>query len=767
MILDYYYYPKAKKLSISYINDKAQKSLMEFNVNRFKTYYYTPKGKFLTWEGSHSDVRWTEKPHKFDIRTYMTELNTEHKEMLNKRTFPKVYAFDIETAISEEFPDPAIAAQPITTISIASPNLNTVVFGTRKISDEDMARIQANFDEYIENTEFYHTLNIPKPSFKYVYYETEEQMLKSFLTNIVAKTSILTGWNCIQFDWQYIVNRIHNNYPDLSVGMASCKGTTHFKSYTNMKGDKISLPMPDHTLILDMMQVIAEEDKVVLPIKESMSLDYIAHETMGINKIKYKGDLQSLYDNDYPTYVYYNAIDSILVQLIDKRFKTLDHIYVYSLQCNEKIGNCFSKIHCSEALIFDDLYKNNIRIVPCENTNIDRGKLTGAYVKEPIPGLHDFLCCNDFASLYPSTIRTCNLSFENYVWKDGEFTEEELERYRKDPNYFVSVNGHVYKNDRDYCLRRIQTKLKANRDASKYLAKELDASIMLDIELIQSKENKEIRTYSDRVRGVLANIGYPDIANTEDVLNLGGHLSHLKQLIKDEITYLTCHEQAMKLLMNSIYGGSSHVSFYWFNIGLANDITGESKNLIHLMEHHIPDFVRNNWLDLKDLHKQLGVEVDKEAAMKALEESPLVTPEQDPDAYHKRSWVYAAYGDTDSCIGTTKLHLEDLDSTIEELYNKWYNKSKKVQITQNGAEIIDCGEKILNYSNDGKLEYHPIKYLMRHKVTKPKWRIKTKSGKEIIVTNDHSMIVFRDGQKCEVKPSEILPTDKILTIVEK
>ena len=53
---------------------------------------------------------------------------------------------------------------------------------------------------------------------------------------------------------------------------------------------------------------------------------------------------------------------------------------------------------------------------------------------------------------------------------------------------------------------------------------------------------------------------------------------------------------------------------------------------------------------------------------------------------------------------------------------------------------------------------------MRHKVRKPKWRLKTATGKEIFVTNDHSMIVFRDGKKLEVKPYEILKTDKILVV---
>ena len=72
--------------------------------------------------------------------------------------------------------------------------------------------------------------------------------------------------------------------------------------------------------------------------------------------------------------------------------------------------------------------------------------------------------------------------------------------------------------------------------------------------------------------------------------------------------------------------------------------------------------------------------------------------------------------------------------------------------------------RFLNWNEDKKLYYAPVKRIIRHKVSKPKWKLKTKSGEEIIVTNDHSMIVFRDNKKIEVKPSEILKTDKILSV---
>ncbi len=64
--------------------------------------------------------------------------------------------------------------------------------------------------------------------------------------------------------------------------------------------------------------------------------------------------------------------------------------------------------------------------------------------------------------------------------------------------------------------------------------------------------------------------------------------------------------------MNSGYGGSSHVAFYWFSIELANDITSEAKNLTLLMEKHIPDWFENNWVNDKKLHKKLGITLKKE-----------------------------------------------------------------------------------------------------------------------------------------------------------
>lgn len=813
MILDYNYNSYSRKLDVSYIEDNGTKQILSFNVNRFKSFYSTPSGSFTNWDGSKCDIRWVEKPSKFEIKTFLTELDKKYKDLLTKRTYPKVYTFDIEALKDStgEYSEAEYARGEISTISITSPDLNTIVLGTQMLSNSEKETLERNFKEYIENTKFFKELNMPMPYVKYVHFYTEEEMLKYFLNSIVAKVPIITGWNCIKYDWNYIVNRIKNYYPRLSIKLASLTKRVVNKNHKDKFGNKIVLPMPEHTLILDMMEIIEQEDRKVLPMKESMKLDYIASASMGIHKIEYSGSLDDLYNNDYGKYVFYNSIDSLLVQLINYRFKTLDNIYLFALYCNEKIASCFSKIALTEALVYKDFYEQGLKIVYEDNPTPARSSLIGAYVKKPIPGIHQFVCCNDFASLYPSTIRTCNLSFENYIgvfWDNktldeykskpaqyvvigpnvfkndgtedkpsmgvsvGVFLDEEkLKKYRDNKDkYFVSVNGCVYKNDKDYSFRRIQATLKAARDNNKYLGKRMDATVMMDLEHIINGKQVEFREYDDNIINELKNVEINNIKTSNDFLELNKmELEKMKQVIQSLITYLDANQDAMKLLMNSMYGGASHVSFYWYNMNLANDITGEARNLIHIMETHIPDYIKHNWLKMKEVHKQLGIEVDEEKAKEVLKNAYFVPKSVDPETYNEPSYVLPVYGDTDSCNSLTNIELQRENEKKRMTIEDWFNENLDdindfVIKLPNGTELIPTNDKILNYNKDGNLEYQKVNYIMRHKVTKPKWRLKTKSGKEIIVTGDHSMIVFRNGNKITVKPNEILPTDKILVI---
>ena len=120
------------------------------------------------------------------------------------------------------------------------------------------------------------------------------------------------------------------------------------------------------------------------------------------------------------------------------------------------------------------------------------------------------------------------------------------------------------------------------------------------------------------------------------------------------------------------------------------------------------------------------------------------------------------YADTDSCDGKSIIHTDNGDKTIENWYDENIINGSAGE-TINGHESVNTNDKILNFDNN-KVFYTNVKRIIRHKVTKNKWKLRTKSGKEIIVTNDHSMTAFRDGNKIEIKPSVILLTDKILVL---
>ena len=97
--------------------------------------------------------------------------------------------------------------------------------------------------------------------------------------------------------------------------------------------------------------------------------------------------------------------------------------------------------------------------------------------------------------------------------------------------------------------------------------------------------------------------------------------------------------------------------------------------------------------------------------------------------------------------------------TIEDLYNEG---GEDAGTTLKGHESKKLNDRVLNFNDS--LYYGEVERIIRHKVSKPMWKLKTESGKEIICTEDHSLIVFRNGEKIKVKPSEILSDDQVLCV---
>lgn len=228
-------------------------------------------------------------------------------------------------------------------------------------------------------------------------------------------------------------------------------------------------------------------------------------------------------------------------------------------------------------------------------------------------------------------------------------------------------------------------------------------------------------------------------------------LDELKEF-KEEVVDLR-HEYALlenayKVCANAGYGSSANEHFYFFLPKLASDITGECRNLTQTMWHNLETFFHETLWERKDIQEQFGFELD----------------ETKHDWY--REQPISVYSDTDSTSFDTILKTSNSECTIEELYNKSLENNGIEEVTDHGHEIVKCNDDVLNWTKEKGLNFVPIKWIMRHKVSKPMFKITTKSGKTITVTEDHSCIVFRNGEQIAIKAKDInKETDKILSVI--
>lgn len=119
------------------------------------------------------------------------------------------------------------------------------------------------------------------------------------------------------------------------------------------------------------------------------------------------------------------------------------------------------------------------------------------------------------------------------------------------------------------------------------------------------------------------------------------------------------------------------------------------------------------------------------------------------------------YGD--SVTGDTMILTEDGDLPISELYNICPNHG----IIDEKEYGLNLQSKIVGYNalNDEPVTAH-INYVMRHKTKKKLYKIITENDEEITVTEDHSVMIDRDGFLIEVKPNDIqIETDLIIRLV--
>lgn len=201
-------------------------------------------------------------------------------------------------------------------------------------------------------------------------------------------------------------------------------------------------------------------------------------------------------------------------------------------------------------------------------------------------------------------------------------------------------------------------------------------------------------------------------------------LKELRLLSLDNEDKYFNEQWTKKILINSLYGATGNKFFSLYNRDFASSITANGRVFIQQTANRIRERLQE-----------------------------LIPWDQE----------YIVYGDTDSVVSTSVLITDNGKTQIGDFYDSTNTKEVEYKPGKFFKEVT--GIKALSVSKDLKLEYKPVKYVMKHKVKKRLFKIKC-NGKEVVITNDHSIMVKRDGKLMEVKPFEIKKTDKLILVKE-
>jgi DNA polymerase elongation subunit (family B) len=467
---------KSNKVIISNFNEKGMIELHEFILPKsemFEWQYYSDKRKeegIRSWDNrpvqKKTDIK---RLNRFRLIEWMEGLSDEEKTKIYDFHQPKKFFCDIEVEIQDEFPDASLAKTPVVTIALSDEDNIITVLGTREITAKDIQNTEVKLQEYFKDY-------TPDIKFKYVYFNSEYDMLYTFFIKFLPRIPFLTGWYFLDFDWKYLLNRARQ----LQIPVEK-------SSATNRLFGMHETPM--HKVIVDYKEIYEKWDK---SLKENLTLDWTAKYRLGLTKVKYPGTLKDLFVNDYLLFVFYNAVDTHLVNLLDKKTSVADIFFKLGTLTKSEYQKAFSPVHMTENVLCRGLLEKNLVMIPEEINRSKDNKYKGAHVHKPKVGLYEFVGAFDFASLYPSVMRQFNISPESYLGKIDEEEEKSIFSVKKDKienleNKIVCANGAVFDTE-ESVLRKALDYFYDKRKKAKFESYEVEKEIESLKKILESKK---------------------------------------------------------------------------------------------------------------------------------------------------------------------------------------------------------------------------------------------------------------------------------------
>jgi len=462
----------------------------------------------------------------------------------------RVFSLDIETKTENGFPDIKLANEEVLLISIKDSKTKQItVFGTKPfVHDRDDVVYKTCRDE--------------------------QQLLKEFIIWWQDNyPDVITGWNTEFFDIPYLVRRI-----DRELGESMSKKLSPW-GYLNERKTFIKGNEEIHYDIQGIahLDYLALYKKFTYQKQESYRLDYICQEELGEGKLELPGeDFKDSYTNFWQIFVEYNIRDTELVYRLDDKMRLIELCLTMAYNAKINYEDVFSQVRMWDAIIYNHLRKKMIAI-PAKTGSGKDAQFEGAYVKDPILGLHKWVASFDLNSLYPHLIMQYNISPETLTHDKIPCTVEKLLNQEVDTSYAqrrslsLTANGWCYRKDVKGFMPELMEKMYIDRSKFK--------KQMLKIE--QEYQNDKSKT----------------------------------QLIK-EISRLNNLQMAMKIALNSAYGAMGNQYFRYFDLRMAEGITTSGQLSIRWMANKLNAFMNKT---LKTEGKDFVIAIDTDSIYLSME----------------------------------------------------------------------------------------------------------------------------------------------------
>ena len=340
----------------------------------------------------------------------------------------KLMTLDIEVASENGFPDVESAAEEVLLISIQDYNSKQIrTWGLGKFNNG-----QSNVN--------------------YRSFSNEHDLLNDFINWwMVGENTpeVITGWNSKLYDIPYLVRRIDRVLGEKLMKRLSPWGLvtedeTYISGRKHISYDVGGISQLDY---LDLYK------KFTYTNQESYRLDHIASVELGQQKLDHSefDTFKDFYTKGWQKFVEYNIKDVELVDRLEDKMKLIELALTMAYDAKVNYEDVFFQVRMWDTIIYNYLKKRNIVIPPKERSDKD-SKYAGAYVKEPIPGVYDWVVNFDLNSLYPHLIMQYNISPETLLdERHPSVTVDKILNRQIDfepyKNYAVCANGAMFRKD--------------------------------------------------------------------------------------------------------------------------------------------------------------------------------------------------------------------------------------------------------------------------------------------------------------------------------